>query len=432
MQQSFKVKPTQKQKVLFTQNLQRSMELLSQSTQDLSIHINNTLVENPFLEERDSGALGSAYKKGELLDYNLSNIETLSEKLQKQIVDLNPPANLEPVLFDIVSAVNANGFCKDSHHNIISMYPKVKNNTKDIVFYLKQLEPTGIAAEELWQSLVWQAELFYPKNYLLVDLIEILRLQRTSMVKFTHKDIESLASLLHIEESLVESEIELLKSLDPFPVRDYSENHQSVIPEIKVSVTDGNLETKVRNELLPDLDLNDDLYDQFQSSGGGKEWENKFKDAVDLIGAIKYRGESLQNLATELVKYQKDFFVKGASFVKPMQLGMMAERLQVHRSTISRIVSRKYLECDHGVFPLKFFFQNVIKANDGQIRGIEALQQTILALIATEHCSQPYSDQVLSNILQKRGFDIQRRTVTKYRKMLHIPAAAFRKGVELL
>ena len=156
MQQSFKVKPTQKQKVLFTQNLQRSMELLSQSTQDLSIHINSILVENPFLEERDSGSLGSAYKKGELLDYNLSNIETLSEKLQKQIVDLNPPANLEPVLFDIVSAVNANGFCKDSHHNIINMYPKVKNNTKDIVFYLKQLEPTGIAAEELWQSLVWQ------------------------------------------------------------------------------------------------------------------------------------------------------------------------------------------------------------------------------------------------------------------------------------
>ena len=182
----------------------------------------------------------------------------------------------------------------------------------------------------------------------------------------------------------------------------------------------------VRQNPMPD-----ELYDEFQNSGGGKEWEDKFNEAAELIGAIKYRGESLQNLAIELIRYQQDFFQKGTSFVKPMQLGMMAERLQVHRSTISRIVSRKYLECDHGVFPLKFFFQNVIKANDGQIRGVEALQQTILALVATEHSSQPYSDQVLSNILQKRGFDIQRRTVTKYRKMLHIPAAAFRKGVEL-
>lgn len=431
MYQSIKVKPTQKQRVLFTQNLQRSMEMLSQSTQDLSSQIQKVLAENPFLEERETSSTNSSYKKGELLDFNLSKSETLSEKLHRQIVDLNPPADLEPILFDIVSAVNANGFCKESHDNIICMYPGAKSKKKEILSFLKQLEPTGIAAEELWQSLVWQAQRLYPNNSLLVDLIEILRLQRTSMVKFTHKDVESLASLLHIEESMVENEIELLKSLDPFPVRDYSENQQPVVPEIKITSQEGKLKARVRNELLPSVELNDELYDEFQNSGGGKEWEEKFNEAAELIGAIKYRGESLQNLAIELIRYQQDFFQKGTSFVKPMQLGMMAERLQVHRSTISRIVSRKYLECDHGVFPLKFFFQNVIKANDGQIRGVEALQQTILALVATEHSSQPYSDQVLSNILQKRGFDIQRRTVTKYRKMLHIPAAAFRKGVEL-
>ena len=128
-----------------------------------------------------------------------------------------------------------------------------------------------------------------------------------------------------------------------------------------------------------------------------------------------------------MLAWQADFFLKGTNYLKPLNMKDVAEKLDVHVSTISRIVSHKYCQCKWGIFPLKVFFPAKIGSKDGQVYGPEDLKKAILAELALEDRHAPLSDMAITTSLQKQGYDIQRRTVAKYRKLLHIPSAKERK-----
>jgi len=156
--------------------------------------------------------------------------------------------------------------------------------------------------------------------------------------------------------------------------------------------------------------------------------KEKLKDAENLLKALDSRYTSLYKVGETILKHQKEFLEKGIKYLKPLNLKMIAEEVQLHESTISRIVSHKYVQTPLGVFPLKFFFSSGYSTSHGEAISSKAVKDLIVDIIKQEDPKKPYSDAKIAEILrEKYGIKIARRTVTKYREELEIPSVRERK-----
>lgn len=418
--------------------LRNSLKTLAMGQIELKEKLQETLEENPFLEEVGMGKHLSIPARGlpeQTLKEGTGNVDyftrnvSLGEYLRTQIELSNLPKKLMPLSVALLSNLDENGFTQKSHSEITQEAGYSSRELKTVLSHLKELDPPGIAAEDLWQSLSWQADILFPGDALLPDIIEILRQARGSLLKLSYQEKKQLAETLHLDEKIVDEKVLRLQQLDPYPARNYRKTESEyVYPEIKFIETPAGMEISVREILLPVLNVNRKLYEEFLEADKqrAKAWEEKYKEALDLIQSMEYRHSSLSLLAKILVEKQSDFFTRGPAFVKPMSLADVASVTKLHISTISRIVSRKHCQCKWGIFPLKFFFPAKLKTFDGESRGAEELRQAILALVASENPAVPLSDQDITDILVKKGFDVSRRTVAKYRKLLHISASGRR------
>jgi len=153
----------------------------------------------------------------------------------------------------------------------------------------------------------------------------------------------------------------------------------------------------------------------------------KLQSAQGLISAIEQRRTTLQSVATDIVNAQRGFFDRGEMHLKPLKMQEVADRVGVHVSTVSRAISDKYAETPHGIYSLKHFFTGGVQKDDGEMESWEVVRQKLEDIIANEDKSNPLSDQDIADELGKRGIDIARRTVSKYRKTLNIPSSRLRK-----
>ena len=293
----------------------------------------------------------------------------------------------------------------------------------------------GVGAEDLWQSLSWQAEYFFPDDEMLQDIIAILQKNKSNLPRMSSAKIYELADALNIEPETLQFSLERMSKLDPYPARRFLNTSKNIVyPDIVYRDGEQGIEIVVQDQYIPELNLNLELYKQFKQSLASKQqkvekeqWDNKYKEAQTLLNGIRYTNSSLLEVSRALLEFQSDFFFRGPTYVKPLNLKEVADKLGLHISTISRIVSHKYCQCQWGVFALKYFFPSRIKSKDGSNKGSEDLKQAIIAEIVQEDRSRPLSDQKIQKNLQEKGFDVQRRTVAKYRKLLHIPPANDRK-----
>jgi RNA polymerase sigma-54 factor len=234
-----------------------------------------------------------------------------------------------------------------------------------------------------------------------------------------------------VEEVLAAAKV--ISGLDPRPGSQYSQEEiHYIIPDIFVYKISDEYVVMLNDEGLPNLRINS-FYRSALAGGveldakAGEYIQEKLRGALWLIKSIHQRQRTIYKVTRSIVKFQRDFFERGVAYLKPLVLRDVAEDIEMHESTVSRVTSNKYVQTPQGLFELKYFFNSGINTTEGDTVASESVKSKIRDLVAAENPRKPHSDQKIVELLRRQGIDIARRTVTKYREMLDIGSSTQRR-----
>ena len=290
---------------------------------------------------------------------------------------------------------------------------------------VQRLDPTGVGARTLGECLALQAkeaDRYDPCMARLIDNLDLVADGEISKIKrLCDVDDEDLADML------VE-----LRGYDPKPGCLYGgSDHSAIVPDVIVEPSNARWNIRVNEETLPRLVVNREYYVELNRGAhdkSAKTWLNEQLGEADwLIRALDQRQKTILKTASEIVKRQEGFFREGISAMKPLTLREVAETIEMHESTVSRVTSNKYLCCPRGTFEMKYFFSSGVAASDGEGVSSQAVKARIKSLCDGEDPNKVLSDQKLVDLLKDEGFDLARRTVAKYREAVGIGSSAQRR-----
>jgi RNA polymerase sigma-54 factor len=290
---------------------------------------------------------------------------------------------------------------------------------------LQTFDPTGVGARDLAECIALQAKEADRYDPCMARLIDNLDLVAKGA-------FDQLKRLCRVDDEDLRDMLVELRGYDPKPGLkfDSDEAAVAVTPDIYINPQGKGWAIELNSANLPRLLVNRHYYAEM----GGKDdkaansWLNEcLADANWLIKAMDQRQRTIMKVATELVKQQEGFFREGVSRLKPLTLRQVAEAIDMHESTVSRVTSNKYLHCARGLFDLKYFFSSGVGSADGDGASAEAVKAAIKTLIDAEAANDILSDDTLVDLLKEKGFDIARRTVAKYREAMGIGSSVQRR-----
>ncbi|MEP0189127.1 MAG: RNA polymerase factor sigma-54 [Erythrobacter sp.] len=293
------------------------------------------------------------------------------------------------------------------------------------------LDPSGVGARDLAECLAIQAreaDRYDPCMERLIDNLDLLAKGEVARLKrMCDVDDEDFADMLRE-----------LREYDPKPGLAFAgDSASAVIPDVLLNANDaGGWDIALNEDTLPQLVVNRGYFVELSDGSPDKEtqgWlKEKLADAHWLIRALDQRQKTILKTAAEIVKQQDGFFRRGVSELRPLTLREVAEQIEMHESTVSRVTSNKYLSCERGTFELKYFFTSGVGSSDGEGASSEAIKARIKALTDAEDPKKVLSDQKLADMLNEEGFDLARRTVAKYREAVGIGSSAQRRRTKKL
>ena len=299
-----------------------------------------------------------------------------------------------------------------------------------VLHQIQTLEPTGVGARDLAECIALQAreaDRYDPCMARLIDNLDLL----------ARGDLARLKRMCGVDDEDMADMIRELRGYDPKPGCRYGgEPALAVTPDLFVVRTKSGWGIELNSATLPRVLVNRRYYHELSHGPQDKAARAWLSDALAsanwLIKALDQRQRTIIKVAAEIVKQQEAFFLKGVAHLRPMTLAKVAEAIEMHESTVSRVTSNKYLSCARGVFELKYFFTSAIQAADGgDAVSAEAVKSAIRGLIANEG-AKILSDDTLVELLQAKGFDIARRTVAKYREAMGIGSSVQRRRARTL
>ncbi|MDG6079138.1 RNA polymerase factor sigma-54 [Erythrobacter litoralis] len=291
---------------------------------------------------------------------------------------------------------------------------------------VQQLDPTGVGARTLGECLALQAkeaDRYDPCMARLIDNLDLV----------AKGDVSKLKRLCEVDDEDFAEMLAELRTYDPKPgCRFGGASHAAVVPDVIVEqLPSGGWNIRINEETLPRLVVNRDYYVELDKGAHDKKakaWLNEQLGEADwLIRALDQRQKTILKAASEILRRQEGFFREGISAMKPLTLREVAETIDMHESTISRVTSNKYLSCPRGTFEMKYFFSSGVPAADGEGASSQAIKARIKALCDGEEAKKVLSDQKLADLLKDEGFDLARRTVAKYREAIGIGSSAERR-----
>lgn len=461
----------QTQKLVMTQDLRQSIELLPLSNQELSEKIQAELIENPLLLEinnpekmktpevytisevkkmevkessknseqtwQDTYSIdGPSYYDNEAANRNQKMIESspLSINLPEYLLSQLRLSELNREEMSIaellISMLDEKGFISKKISELSEDLKIPEKKIKKILYYIHRLEPNGIGARDVRHSLYIQSCISYPENKNLHLLI------KNHLFDLERLDYKKISKCMLISEEEIENLTKIIKKLIPFPAGQYNyKKVDYVVPDVVIKETEGEFSIFINDEWMPKLSINTKYKNALLNNSNSVDKEylsGKLNSAQWLIRSINQRRITLFKVMNCIVDYQIDFFKFGINHVKPLTLKDIAERLNMHESTISRITSNKYVQTSWGVLELKWFFSSGLKSQSGNFESSKKIHEIIKNLIKEEDDKNPLSDQEIVEIMQKQGIEIARRTIAKYRKILKILPASRRKKIKEL
>jgi len=390
---------------------------------------------NSYLE--DYGPVGANYdhrdSENPSWDNVLTSLPSLSDHLTWQLKLSRLTADEIRVGEQIIGNLDPNGYLAVTLEELAELLSLDVPFIETVLRKIQEFDPPGIAARNLQECLLIQAKVVDPSNQALEAIIRdhLKDLEKKNYVNITRKLKIPLAEVLRL--------VGMISSMDPKPGSVFNQERvQPIVPDVYVVKQGSDYKVVLNEDGMPRLRINN-LYKEVMGGlkKGAKAEEGKqyvrerVQSATWLIKSIEQRQKTVEKVAQSIVEYQRDFFDRGINYLKPLVLKQVADDVEMHESTISRVSTNKYMLTPRGIFELKYFFSSSIQTVSGEDIASKSVKEKIRKIISEEDGQKPLSDQDIVKRLKAAGITIARRTVAKYREMLGILPSSRRKKVIL-
>ncbi len=464
------------QQLAMTPQLQQAIRLLQLSTLELQQEIQQALESNPLLEQTDQhdeiesfekadsdsldtgealeqrdmpeelpidatwdeiysagtpSGTGTDYRDEELPIYQGETTQTLQDYLMWQ-VELTPFSDTDAAIAtSIVDAVDNTGYLTVPLQDILDSIGDDDVTLEEVEAVLKRVQrfdPVGVAARDLRDCLLVQLSQFADDT---PRLTEARLIVSDHLDLLANHDFRSLIRVTRLKEEVLKEALALIQSLDPRPGQSINTGESEyVIPDVLVRKVQGIWAVELNTDSVPRLQINQQyaaLGNSARNDSDGQFIRSNLQEARWLIKSLESRNDTLLKVTRCIVEQQQDFFEQGEEFMKPMVLADIAQAVDMHESTISRVTTQKFLHSPRGIFELKYFFSSHVNTDSGGEASSTAIRALVKKLIAAENPVKPLSDSKLTALLSDQGIIVARRTVAKYRESLSIPPSNQRK-----
>ena len=356
---------------------------------------------------------------------------TLTEHLEGQIGALTRDPETAFIARHIIGLLDEAGYLATPLEEIAADLGVDFDAAETGLALVQSLDPSGVGARNLAECIAIQAREADRYDPCMAALIANLDL-------VARGEVERLKRLCRVDDEDFADMLRELRSYNPRPGLAFAPSDSTaVVPDILVTANaSGGWDIMLNEDTLPKLIVNRGYFVELKAGATDKQsqgWlKEKLADAHWLIRALDQRQKTILKTAAEIVKQQDGFFRRGVSELRPLTLREVAEQIEMHESTVSRVTSNKYLWCERGTFELKYFFTSGVASADGEGASSAAIKARIKALIDAETVKNILSDQQLAEMLQKEGFDLARRTVAKYREAIGLGSSAERRRAKKL
>ena len=440
------------QQLKINAQLLQTMETLTLSAQELKEKVEKEAETNPVMIMRDKEAsydsLSQRYvsattrresysdsepyesdeERPNWMEGMIGEKEDLKTHLLKELGMLSLPDEVRQAASTLITAMDRNGFLGPDPESLLP--DSEKPYLEDALKTVQSLEPAGVGARDWKESLVIQAEAKGMKD----EELDLFRtLVETQLENLRLEKTDTIAKALGIEKEDVDAFAVFLRSLTPFPGREYSSDYDNlVVPELSIRKIDDVLTLSLNRDAIPLFEI-DANYEKMQEelrkdkSPEGKDaaryLREKIASAESLKNQIDARCSALLRLGEFLMERQKDFFLKGPVFLKALTMKEAAEAIGVHEATVSRLAASKYVDTDFGIYPIRMLFSSQVASSGGENYSKNAVKEIIRQIIEENNTGKALSDQKISDMLAQRGIKAARRTVAKYRGELDIDSS---------
>ncbi|WP_199098611.1 RNA polymerase factor sigma-54 [Dyella sp. ASV21] len=357
--------------------------------------------------------------------------ETLQEHLLWQLNLTHMSVRERTIATVLIDALNPDGYLTENMESLLAAVPAdLKASATDIEHVrrlLQRFDPTGVASVDLRDCLRVQLEQFDPE---LPQRELALRIVDAELELLARNDISRLARKLKASEDETTAAAVLIRSLDPRPGAALDVTPvEYVAPDVYARKDNGRWRVSLNPDCQPRLGLNQHYCGLIaQARGSDASWmRGQLQEARWLIKSLESRAETLLKVAEAIVRRQSAFLDYGPEAMHPLVLREVAEEVGMHESTISRVTTRKYIHTPRGTFELKHFFSSGVSTEDGGSASATAIQAMLRKLVDAEDARKPLSDQAIAEELHRKGIQVARRTVAKYREAMRIPSSSERQ-----
>ena len=408
----------QNQQLSITPQLKKSIDLLQLSRLEIINKINNEIEENPFLKKDFDNESTSSFDDMDLLE-NLPNELTLQDHLENQLHDIKLSDTEKKIALVIIQSLEENGLLQidlDEIEELMDYAYSIKEIKNVLNNIIHDLEPAGVGARNFKETIFIQLK----KQKIPVEELEIANKILFNPQFSSFEDAKAHLAT-HCSKDAIESVLEKIKQCDLSPGLEFKSTH-IIQPDLEI-VPDNNqnLNVKFKQDNFPLISLDEDLEKLVKNkkNGASKELKEKIGEAKWLIRAINKRNETVQNVGTLICKIQADFLSNKSAELKPVSNIELAKELKISASTVSRILRSKYIQTPKGAVSMK----SLLASSVSKTRKVTPMQlmEEIEKIVAGER--KKLSDQKISDLLNKRGFNLARRTISKYRKKINLPSS---------
>lgn len=355
--------------------------------------------------------------------------QSLSEYLISQLRLLLLNEDEEKVCLQIILNLNNDGYLCSTYEELQSFCNVEYEDILDAIDIIKELDPAGVGARNVRECLSFQLEIMGENDSLAMNLVN------KHLEKLANRQYDKIAKEENVDIKDIYIALKKIKTLTPYPGRAFlNETTTYVNPDIYVYKDNNSWKISLNDEDMPELRINPEYLHLSKNSSlitdtdGNEFLSEKIKSASWFIKSIQQRQNTIYKVSQSIIKFQKEFLENGISALKPMVLKDIANDIQMHESTVSRVTNNKYIHTPQGIFELKYFFTTGLKKEQDDVSS-SYIKELIRQLISKEDEKNPISDQEISQELAKQNIKIARRTVAKYRENLGLLSSSKRKNV---
>ena len=389
---------------------------------DVYTHQPTSLGAAEFEEREDNRQSRQSLQEYMLEQINLLHFSRIDQLIAYCIIDsLDEKGFLDAEISEITASVQ---------HLLSSMDYEEEIEEDEVLVVLKhiqRLDPIGVGSRNLAECLLIQLDNLPVNTPCRNDAVKLLQHYELLITN----ELPKLIKQTGLNQEQLRCAVDLLKTLKPYPGQEFeSKESDYQIPDVVVMKKNDCWQVTLNPDVMPKLRLNSfytNMIRRADQSEDNQYLRNQMLEAKNFIKSIDERHKTLLKVATCIVEHQKSFLEIGPEGMKPLVLRDIAEEVELHESTVSRVTTNKYMLTPRGLFELKYFFSSHVGTTSGGEASSTAIRAKIKKMIAEENARKPLSDNAIANLLKEEGIDVARRTVAKYRESLHIPSSSERK-----